>query len=115
MLHLGTRASLDIGRRIVAVSLVALLLALVGATGATAREVRGGFLTVIVQANPGERAAAADMVRPVDKVNGFAARVRSTTIESLSRSSSVRAVTPNGRVTLKAGTMTVRPGLGPAA
>ena len=106
MLHLRTRASLGTGRRIVAASLGALLLALVGATGAHAREARGGYLTVIVQAMPGERATAAEMVRsaggkvgrPLNVINGFSARVRSSTIESLTRTPSVQAVTPNGRV-----------------
>lgn len=72
MLHLRTRASLDTGRRIVAASLGALLLALVGTSGAQAREARG---------------------------------------ESLNRTSSVQAVTPNGRVTQMSHS-TVNPGTG---
>jgi len=119
MLHLRTRASLGTGRRIVAASLGALLMALVGATGAHAREARGGYLTVIVQAMPGERATAAEMVRsaggkvgaPLNVINGFSARVRSSTIESLTRTPSVQAVTPNGRVTLMSHS-TVNPGTG---
>ena len=108
MLHFGTRAAPGTGRRVVAASLGALLLALIGGTGAQARAGAEGHSAVIVQAMPGERSAAAKLVRsvggevgrPLNVINGFSARVPSSAVRSLSRSSSVRAVTPNGRVTL---------------
>jgi serine protease AprX len=115
----GTRASLDTGRRIIAAALGALLLTLVGGAAAHAGEARGEFLNVIVQGMPGERAAAAKMVRsvggqvgrPLNVINGFAAHVPVGAVDSLNRSSSVRAVTPNGRVTLSSHS-TVNPGRG---
>jgi serine protease AprX len=108
MLYFGTRAAPGTGRRVVAASLGALLLALIGGTGAQARAGAEGHSTVIVQAMAGERSAAAKLVRsvggevgrPLNVINGFSARVPSSAVRSLSRSSSVRAVTPNGRVTL---------------
>jgi serine protease AprX len=94
-------------------------LALVGATGAQAADAGDDYVTVIVQAIPGERAAAADAVRstggkvgrPLNVINGFAARVRLNTMDSLTEASSVRAVTPNGRVTLSSHT-SIDPGTG---
>jgi serine protease AprX len=115
----GTRASLDTGRRIIAAALGALLLTLVGGAAADAGEAQDEFLNVIVQGMPGERAAAAKMVRsvggdvgrPLNVINGFAARVPVGAVDSLNKSSSVRAVTPNGRVRLSSHS-TVNPGTG---
>ena len=119
MPHFGTRAALGTGRRVVAAALGALLLALIGGTGVQARKVDGAFSTVIVQAMPGDRSEAAQLVRsvggevgrPLNVINGFSASVPSSSIATLSRSSSVRAVTPNGRVTLS-GHTNVSPGTG---
>jgi serine protease AprX len=115
----GTRASLDTGRRTIAAALGALLLTLVGGAAAHAGEAQDEFLSVIVQGMPGERAAATKMVRsvggqvgpPLNVINGFAARVPLGAVDSLNKSSSVRAVTPNGRVTLNSHS-TVNPGTG---
>ena len=119
MLQYGTRASLDIRRTVIAAALGALLFTLVGGAGAHAKDGRDNYVTVIVQAIPGERAAAEDIVRstggkvgrPLNVINGFAARVRLSTIDSLNETSSVRAVTPNGQVTLMSHS-SVDPGTG---
>jgi len=119
MRRYGTRASLDIGRRITAVTLGALLMVLVGGAAVHAGEARDEYLNVIVQSMAGKRTAAAKVVRsvggevgrPLNVVNGFAARVPLDAVDSLNESPSVRAVTPNGRVTLSSHS-TVKPGTG---
>ncbi len=59
----GTRALLDIRRTVIAAALGALLFTLVGGAGAHAKDGRDNYVIVVVQAIPGERAAAEDMVR----------------------------------------------------
>ena len=118
MSHLGTRGMAMKGR-VAAASLGALLVAAIGGSGAHAAEPADGYSTVIVQAMPGERSTAAAAVRsvggkvgrPLDVIGGFSASVPTSSVESLSNSSSVRAITPNGRVTLTSHTK-VSPGRG---
>jgi hypothetical protein len=108
--------------RLVAASIGALLVVLIGGTGAPAQGAEEDRpLGVIVQALPGEREAAAAAVRSaggtvernLDLINGFSARVPASELAGLNRAPSVQTVTADGKVTLmSSGTPKPRTGRG---